>query len=108
MTNAKALEIWSAQTLCDIGILVSILSFCLHVGRPYFERILSRFTLRVAADLWWVAYVVLRDGSLFLAFLFGLLNLNMDLLADIKIGLPFVPFGTVLMAAALAGKVFWN
>lgn len=108
MTNAKALEIWTAQTICDVGILLSILSFCLHVGRPYFERILSRFTLRVAADLWWVAYVILRDGSLFVALLFGLLNLNMDLMADIKIGLPFIPFGTVLLAAALVTKVFWN
>src|SRR6266567_9409964 len=108
MTNAKALEIWTAQTVCDIGILLSIVSFCLHIGRPYFERILTRFTLRVAADLWWVAYVILRDGTLFLALLCGLLNLNMDLMADIKIGLPFVPFGTVLLAAALVGKVFWN
>lgn len=108
MSTAKALEIWTAQTLCDIGILLSILSFCLHIGRPYFERILSRFTLRVAADLWWVVYVALRDGSLFIAVLFGLLNLNMDLMADIKIGLPFVPFGTVFLAAALVWKVFRN
>lgn len=64
MTTAKALEIWTAQTLCDIGILLSIVSFCLHIGRPYFERILSRFTLRVAADLWWIVYVCLRDGSI--------------------------------------------
>ncbi len=108
MTNAKALEIWTAQTLCDIGILLSILSFCLHIGRPYFERIMSRFTLRVAADLWWVVYVALRDGSLFFALLFGILNLNMDLMADIKIGLPFVPMGTVILAAALVWKVFKN
>lgn len=108
MTNAKALEIWTAQTLCDIGILLSILSFCLHVGRPYFERILSRFSLRVAADLWWVMYVALRDGSLFFALLFGVLNLNMDLMADIKIGLPFVPLGTVFLAVALVWKVFKN
>ncbi|HYK89633.1 MAG TPA: hypothetical protein VE398_12730 [Acidobacteriota bacterium] len=108
MSTAKALEIWTAQTLCDIGILLSIISFCLHIGRPYFERILSRFTLRVAADLWWIVYVALRDGSLFIALLFGILNLNMDLMADIKIGLPFVPFGTVLLAAALVWKVFRN
>ncbi len=108
MTNAKALEIWTAQTLCDIGILLSIVSFCLHVGRPYFERILGRFTLRVAADLWWVVYIGLRDGSLFFALLFGILNLNMDLMADIKIGLPFVPLGTVFLAAALVWKVFRN
>lgn len=104
----KSLEIWTAQTLCDLGILFSIVSFLLHIGRPYFERILGRLTLRVAADLWWLVYVVLRDGTLLVAVLFGFLNLNLDLMADIKIGLPFVPFGTVALAAALVVKVFRN
>lgn len=106
MSTAKALEIWTAQSLCDIGILLSILSFCLHIGRPYFERILGRFTLRVAADLWWVVYIALRDGSLFLALLFGLLNLNMDLMADIKIGLPFVPSGLSSLRVPWFGRSF--
>ena len=108
MTTAKALEIWTAQTICDLGILLSIVAFLLHIGRPYFDRILSRFTLRVAADIWWIVYVVLRDGTLFVALLFGLLNLNLDLMADIKVGLPFVPLGTVSLAAALMMKVFYN
>ena len=104
----KALEIWTAQTLCDVGILLSIVSFLLHIGRPYFERILGRFTLRVGADMWWLVYIMLRDGTLFLAFLFGFFTLNLDLMADIKVGLPFVPFGTVALAAALAVKLFRN
>jgi len=108
MSTFKALEIWTAQTLCDIGILLSILSFLLHIGRPYFERILGRFTLRVAADLWWMLYVLLRDGTLLIALLFGFLNLNLDLMADIKIGLPFVPLATVALAIALVMKVFRN
>lgn len=80
----------------------------LHVGRPYFERLLARFPLRVAADIWWLTYVVLRDGSLFVAALFGFWHLNLDLMADIKVGLPFVPLGTVLLSAALFVKVFRN
>ncbi len=108
MTTVKALEVWTAQTICDLGILLSVVSVLLHAGRPYFERILGRMTLRVAADLWWVMYVVLRDGTLFLALLFGLWHLNLDLMADIKIGLPFVPLGTVALAIALVIKVFGN
>jgi len=108
MPIAKSLEIWTAQTLCDVGILFSIVSFLLHIGRPYFERILSRLTLRVAAELWWLLYVVLRDGTLFFAVLLGFLNLNLDLMADIKIGLPFVPLGTVALSVALVIKVFRN
>src|SRR6266540_1545090 len=104
----KALEIWTAQTLCDIGILLSLVSFLLHIGRPYFERILARLPLRVAADLWWLMYIVFRDGTLLLAVIIGLFTLNPDLMADIKIGLPFVPLGTLALAAALAIKVFRN
>lgn len=108
VSNIKALEIWTAQTLCDVGILLSIVSLLLHLGRSYFERILARLTLRVAADVWWLLYVLIRDGSLFLAVLLGFWNLNLDLMADIKIGLPFVPCGTVALAAALMVKVFNN
>jgi hypothetical protein len=108
METYKALEIWTAQTLCTTGILLSILSSLLHIGRTYFERILGRMTLRVAADLWWPVYVVFRDGSLLLAVLFGFLNLNLDLMADIKIGRPFLPLGTVALAVALTLTVFRN
>ncbi|HEV8538656.1 MAG TPA: hypothetical protein VGR15_06995 [Bacteroidota bacterium] len=108
MSTYKALEVWTAQTLCDVGILLSIVSFLFHIARPYFDRILNRFTLRVAADFWWVAYVILRDGSLLLALTLGFLSLNLDLMADIKVGLPFVPLGTVALAGALAIKVFRN
>jgi hypothetical protein len=106
MTTMKALEIWTAQTICGLGILLSVLSCLLHLGRTYFERIVSRITLRVAADLWWLAYIFLRDASLLFAMLLGVWGLNLDLMADIKIALPFVPLGTVAMATALAIKVF--
>ncbi len=108
MSTGKALEVWTAQTVCDLGILFSIVSFLLHIGRPYFDRILSRFSLRVAADIWWIVYVVLRDGTLFVALLFGLSHLNLDIMSDIKVGLPFVPLGTVALAGALLLKVFSN
>ncbi|AFN74028.1 hypothetical protein MROS_0786 [Melioribacter roseus P3M-2] len=108
MNAYKALEIWTAQTLLDLGILFSIISAFLHIGRPYFERILSRMTLRVAADLWWLIYIILRDGLLFFSVLFIFLNVNLDLMADIKIGLPFVPFGMVVLVISLIIKVFRN
>jgi len=108
MTPAKALEIWTAQSLCDAGVLLSIFSFLLHLGRPYFDRILARMTLRVAADLWWLAYIAMRDASLLLAVFLGFFCLNLDLMADIKIGLPFCPLATVALSLALVVKVFWN
>lgn len=49
----KSLEIWTAQTIYDIGMLLSLVSFLPHIGRFYFGRILVPSTLQVAADLWW-------------------------------------------------------
>lgn len=107
MSLSKELEVWTAQTLCDTGILLSLVAWGLHLARPYFERVLGRLTLRVASDLWWMLYLVARDGALLGAALLGLLTLNLDLMADIKIGLPFVPLGTVALVGALAAKVLW-
>ena len=80
----------------------------LHLGRAYFEQISRRLTLRVAADLWWIAYLTIRDGSLLASVLLGFLTLNLDLMADIKIGLPFVPLATPTLAAALVVKTFYT
>jgi len=106
VTTLKSLEIWTGQAVCDASIAFSVVAFLLHVARPYFERILARLTLRVAADLWWLSYVVLRDGVLFLSAVAGLWVLNLDLMADIKIGLPFVPIATVITCATLLWKIF--
>lgn len=50
--------------------------------------------------------MVLRDTTLFLAVLFGFFHFNLDIMSDIKVGLPFVPLGTAVLAVALLLKVF--
>lgn len=94
------MEVWTAQSLCDIGILLSITTFVLHVGRGYFERTVRQLQAKMAEEVWWVTYLLTRDISLFASVLIGFLVLNPDLMADIKIGMPFVPVATVLMAWA--------
>ena len=106
MSTSNALEIWTSQTLCNAGIFLSIFSFLLHIGWPYFERVSGSFSVRVAADLWRMVYVSFRDGSLLFAVLLGLFGLNLDVMTDIKMGLPFVPLGTVALSAALVVKAF--
>jgi hypothetical protein len=106
MSTFNSLEIWTSQTLCNAGIFLSVFSFLLHIGWPYFERIPGSFSVRVAADLWRMVYVTFRDGSLLFAVLLGLFSLNLDVMADIKMGLPFVPLGTVALSIALVVKAF--
>ena len=98
--NAKDLEVWTLQTICDAGILLSVTTFVLHSGRSYFERTVRQLQAKMAEEMWWVTYLLVRDASLFGAVLIGFMLLNPDIMADIKIGVPFVPLATVLMAWA--------
>jgi len=105
MPLEKALEAFSAQSLCDLGIFLSIFSFMLHLGRPTADRAFAGAVPKLAGAMTSGLYTVLEDGSLVLAVLAGFFHLNLDLMADIKIGLPFIPLGTVVLAWALLGKL---
>lgn len=105
MTVGKALEVWSVQALCDLGIFLSLLSAALHAADGYVARQFGSLALRMSTDLARALVLVVRDGALLLAVLIGLFHLNLDLMADIKIGLPFVPMATVVLLAALLVKL---
>ena len=102
----KGLEFASLQTVCDLAIALSFVIVALVVGRSYLESIRRRLTLRVAAEAWDVGTDVLIDVLLGFVALVGLLLINPDMMADIKIGLPWIPLAMVLLAVALVLRVF--
>jgi hypothetical protein len=55
----------------------------LHLARPYMLQMIPRFTLRLAADIWWILYVAIRDLVIVITFIFSIMFLFPDvLLAD--------------------------
>lgn len=55
----------------------------LHLARPYMLNMIPRFTLRLAADIWWIIYVAIRDLVIAMTFIFSIMFLFPDvLLAD--------------------------
>jgi hypothetical protein len=52
----------------------------LHLARPYMLHMIPRFTLRLAADIWWILYVALRDLVIVLTFIFSIMFLFPDVL----------------------------
>ncbi len=56
-------------TIAAALVLIWLLVLALHMARPYMLAHLRRFTLRLGADLWWIAYVSLRDILLAQVFL---------------------------------------
>jgi len=104
----KGLELWSLQCLSDAAILSSFVILALVAGRSYLDEIRRRLTLRVAAEAWETGTDLLIDLLMSFAALVGLFIVNPDILADIKIGLPWVPLGLWLIAVALVVRVFYG
>jgi len=102
----KALEVWTLQNLCDAAILAGFVALGLLAGRAYLERLKSRLTLRVAIEAWESFTDLAVDALLAGIALVALLVTNMDVMADIKIGLPFVPLGFLMMTVALVVRLF--
>lgn len=65
-------------TIAAALVILWILSVALHLARPYMVRTTGKFTLRLAADLWWIIYVALRDLILLQVFLGSFIFLYPD------------------------------
>jgi hypothetical protein len=55
------LEQFLEGTLTAVLPVIWLAILGLHIGRPYILEWIDRFTLRLAADLLWIVYVLLRD-----------------------------------------------
>ncbi len=102
----KALEVWTLQNLCDIAILAGFAALALIAGRAYFESIKERLTLRAVREVFDSGADLGVDILLAFVALVAVFVTNMDIMADIKIGLPFVPVAFLLKTAALVIRLF--
>jgi len=102
----KCLEVWSLQTLCDMAILAGFAVLVLIVARVYLERLKDRLVLRAAREFWESLSDFVPDMLLGGIALIAILITNNDIMADIKIALPWVPLGFVLMTIALVIRLF--
>ncbi len=102
----KALEAWTLQNLCDTAILLLFVALALVAGRSYLEGIRARLSLRVASEVWDVLTDYGADLLLFGIVVIGLMVVNPDVMADIKVALPWVPLAFVLAGVALVIRAF--
>ena len=104
-TIATGVGIFTEATIAlTVGILF-IGAFSLQIARNYFLRTLDKFTLRLGADIWWLAYIMIRDGLMFGALLLGFELFFVGTYADYAIAVPFMPLAIVLTAAVLVIKL---
>jgi len=104
----KALEMWTLQNLCDTGILIGFLIVGLVAARGYLEIFKARLSLRVAIEAWETLIDLGADFLLLFVALIGLFITNTDIMADIKVAIPWVPIAFLLMGAALIIRAFYG
>jgi len=97
-------QAWIIQTAAAMLPAFWILSLALHLSRPYMIRMLHKFTLRFGADIWWLAYVLMRDAVMLMTFGLGIVLFYPNLVtAD---ALPLTgSLATALLLVALALKL---
>jgi hypothetical protein len=105
-TITKALEIWTLQNLLNISIMLGILATGLALVQDYYNSLEKHLSLRVSIELCRVCTVLLVDILLAFTVLIGYLVLNPDIMADIKMAVPFCPIATIFFAIALVLRLF--
>jgi hypothetical protein len=103
---AKGLEVWALQNLLNASILMGILASGLLLAQGYYRELNRHLHLRVSRELWNLLTVILPDLLLVGVFLVGYAVLNPDIMADIKMAVPFYPIATLLFATALILRLF--
>src|SRR5271165_5233122 len=59
---------WMIATIAAFLPALWTMTLVLHLGRPYVLRTLRRCGLRLGADVWWMSYLLMRDGLMMITF----------------------------------------
>jgi hypothetical protein len=101
-------SIWLETTIAVAMVFVTAMAFSLQIARGYFIRVLNKFTLRLGADIWWLAYVLIRDALIFMSFVMGLLVFFPGTFLDYDVAVPFMPLSVVFFGLALVTKLYFD
>ena len=101
-------SIFLETTIAVAMVFITAMAFSLQIARGYFLRTLEKFTLRLGADIWWLAYVLIRDGLLFISFVMGLMVFFPGTFQDYDMAVPFMPLSVVFFGAALITKLYFD
>lgn len=101
-------SVWLETTIAVALVFVTAMAFSLQIARGYFLRVLDKFTLRLGADIWWLAYVLIRDGLIFMSFIMSLMVFFPGTFLDYPLAVPFFPLTAVFFGIALVTKLYFD
>ena len=95
---------WLVLSLAAVLPILWAFTLSLHFARPYIIRFLQKLTLRFGGDVWWLSYVLIRDGLLLVTL--GLSTIFLMPNLYLSVGLPITaPIATVVLLWATAVKL---
>ncbi len=95
---------WLVLSLAAVLPILWAFALMMHFARPYVLRFLQSLTLRFGGDVWWLSYVLMRDGLMMVVLALSVVFLMPNLY--IGLGLPLTaPLATVVLFWALVAKL---
>jgi hypothetical protein len=95
---------WLVLSLAAVLPILWAFTLIVWFARPYIVRFLQTLTLRFGADVWWLSYVLIRDGLLLVTLALSVIFLMPNLY--IGLGLPLTaPLATVVLFWAICVKL---
>jgi hypothetical protein len=97
-------EQWFISTIVAFLPVLWTMALIMHLGRPYVLRTLRRCGLRLGADIWWMSYLLIRDGVLLITFAVSWIFFLPNIV--VNAALPITgPLAALLLLLALAVKL---
>lgn len=100
-------EQWVVSTIAATLPGLWAMTVIMHLARPYMLRTVKKLSLRFGADVWWLSYVLVRDGIMLTTFALGLIFLFPNLVMTIPLPLT-APLAGLLLFASLYVKLLYD
>lgn len=110
MNESQALvqgtQYWMLLSIAAVLPILWSFTLALHFARPYIVRYLQGLTLRFGGDVWWLSYILIRDGLLVVTFALSVIFLFPNVYMSADLGVPITaPVAALVLFWALLAKL---
>lgn len=99
-------QYWIILSVAAVLPILWAFTLSLHFARPYIVRYLQGLTLRFGGDVWWLSYILIRDGLLVVTFALSAVFLFPNIYMSADLGVPITaPIAALVLFWALLAKL---
>lgn len=99
-------QYWIVLSVAAVLPILWAFTLALHFARPYIIRYLGGLTLRFGGDVWWLSYVLMRDGLLVVTFALSAVFLFPNVYMSADLGVPITaPLAALVLFWGLLAKL---